>query len=95
MNAVANDLDPFLRGICQPPHVADVEMPPHPLAIDRVEVLHGLFGGHDEIVSDILNRDLHAELLRHGNGLFDFHDGTVETLFVGDAKTDDAGRMRS
>ena len=65
-------------------------MPAHPFAIDRVEIFDGLLWRKNEIVADILDRDLYAELLGHGDRFFDLHDRALETLLIADAVAGDA-----
>src|SRR5258705_256751 len=57
-DAFANHLNPAF-GRSDAARVADVEMPAHPFAVDGVEVFDRLLGGHDEIVTDIFDGDLH------------------------------------
>src|SRR6185295_8450020 len=62
--------------------VAYVEMPAHPLAVDRVEICDRLLGRHDKVVPDVLDRDFHTGIPCHRNGLLDFHEGTLKTLLI-------------
>src|SRR4029077_8910999 len=88
-----NAIDPFSDhadpplGRADAAGVSDVEMPAHPLAVDRAQVFHRLLRLHDEIVPDVLDGDLHTRLLRHWNRLPDLDDGAVETFLIGDAVT--------
>src|SRR5437867_582730 len=80
-DAFSEEVNPLFRRT-HATRVADVEMPAHPLAVDRIEIFDRLLGRHDEIVPDVLDRDFHAGVPRHRNGLFDFHDGTLKTLLI-------------
>src|SRR5213592_4066266 len=62
-DSFAEHLNPSLGRTVIAAHVADVEMPAHPLAVDRVEVSHCLLRRRDEIVANILDGDFHAEFL--------------------------------
>src|SRR5207247_7640147 len=83
-DAFPEDVNPLFRRT-NATGVADVEMPAHPLAVDRVEIFDRQLGRHDEVVPDVLDRDFHAGVPRHRNGLFDFHDGTLKTLLISHA----------
>ena len=68
----------LVKCITQP----DIEVPADPFAVDGVEVLHGLLGGDDKLVPDVLDGDFYAEVLCHRNRFFDFCDRAIEALLV-------------
>ena len=84
-DSFTEDLNPSLGGTVFGAHVANIEMPAYPLAVDRVEVSYRLLRRRDEIVANIFDRDFHAEFLCHRNRLFDLDDRTLPTLLVAHA----------
>src|SRR5207249_11829527 len=50
-DAFPEEVNPLFRR-SNATRVADVEMPAHPLAVDRVEIFDGLLRRHDEVVPD-------------------------------------------
>src|SRR5262249_8447833 len=80
--AIAEHLYPFLRGT-ELDVIADIEMPADPGTINRIEVLFGLLGFHDEIVPDVFDGDFYAGFLAERQSLANSGDGTLAALLEG------------
>ena len=58
-NPFAEHLNPSLRRALAAAHIANVKMPAHPLAVDRIQISQRLFRFGDEIVANVLDRDFY------------------------------------